>query len=299
MELGSIIVYFTIMIGIFAILALGLNVQYGFSGLVNFGHVAFFAIGAYTSAIVTTAGAPFIVGIALAGLTSAMMGFLVALPTSKLSVGYWAITTLGVGEVIRLVALNEEWLTKGSFGIEGIPQPLSKLIHISNYPVLYMCIVWMFVGLLYFLMAKLANSPFGRVLKVIREEEDLALAMGKRVFTFKLKAMALGAAFAGISGSLYAHYITYISPSDFTPIVTFIVWAMVIIGGKGNLVGSIIGAIIIVVFFNSTRYLKDFLHMRTETVASLRMVAIGILVILSVLYKPEGLIKEKKKTYDI
>jgi len=299
MEFGSIIVYFTIMIGIFAILALGLNVQYGFSGLVNFGHVAFFAIGAYTSAIVTTAGTPFIVGIILAGLTSAMMGFLVALPTSKLSVGYWAITTLGIGEIIRLVALNEEWLTKGSFGIEGIPQPLSKLIHISNYPVLYLGIVWMFVGLSYFLMAKLANSPFGRVLKVIREEEDLALAMGKPVFIFKLKAMALGASFAGISGSLYAHYITYISPSDFTPIVTFIVWAMVIIGGKGNLVGSIIGAVIIVVFFNSTRYLKDFLPMRAETVASLRMVAIGILVILSVLYKPEGLIKEKKRTYDI
>ena len=157
----------------------------------------------------------------------------------------------------------------------------------------------MFVGISYFLMAKLANSPFGRVLKVIREEEEIALAMGKPVFIFKLKAMALGAMFAGISGSLYAHYITYISPSDFTPIVTFIVWAMVIIGGKGNLMGSIIGAVIIVVFFNSTRYLKDFLHMRAETVASLRMVAIGILVILSILYKQEGLVKEKKKTYDI
>ena len=121
----------------------------------------------------------------------------------------------------------------------------------------------------------------------------------KPVFNFKLKAMTVGAMFAGTSGSLYAHYVTYISPSDFMPLVTFIVWAMVIIGGKGNVLGSIAGSAIIVVFYNSTRFLKDFLPLPPETVASLRMVAIGILMILTVLYRPDGLIREKKNAYDI
>ena len=299
MEVGNIIIYFAIMIGIYSILTLGLNFQYGFSGLVNFGHVAFFAVGAYTSAIVTNAGAPFIVGIILACLMSALVGFLVALPTSKLSVAYWAIATLGIGEVIRLIALNEEWLTKGTLGIGGIPQPLSGVFAVDVYQVFYLCLVWAFVGLSYLTIKTLSDSPYGRVLKAVREEDDLALAMGKPVFNFKLTAMTVGAMFAGMSGSLYAHYITYISPSDFMPLITFIVWAMVIIGGKGNVLGSIAGSAIIVIFYNSTRFLKDLLPLPPETVASLRMVAIGILMILTVLYRPDGLIREKKKVYDI
>lgn len=297
MELGNIIIYFMIMIGIYALLSMGLNFQYGFSGLVNFGHVAFFAVGAYTSALVTLAGAPFLLGLIFAGLAAGITGFLVALPTSKLPVAYWAIATLGIGEVIRLIALNEEWLTQGSFGLQGIPQPMGDFIDTEIYPVFYMCIVWACVGFAYLIIHTLVESPFGRILKTIREEDDLALALGKRVFIFKLKAMALGAVFAGTAGSLYAHYITFISPEDFMPIVTFIVWAMVIIGGRGNILGSVAGAAIIVAFYNSTRFLKDLLLLQAETVASMRMIAIGLLLILAILYRPDGLVKEKKKSY--
>jgi branched-chain amino acid transport system permease protein len=291
--------YFATMMGIYGILTLSLNFHYGLSGLVNFGHVGFFAVGAYTSAMVTMMGVPFLVGVVLGGIAGGLLGFLVALPTSKLSVHYWAITTLGIGEIIRLVALNEEWLTRGSFGLIGIPQPLVSVFPAGLYPVFYLAVVVAFLGITYFTIRKLANSPFGRVLKAIREEDDLALAMGKPVFHFKVKAMAVGAGFAGVAGALFAHYITYISPLDFMPIVTFIVWAMVIVGGKGNEVGSVVGAVVVVVFYNSTRFLKDYLPLSGQTVASLRMVAIGILIILVVLFMRGGLIKERKKVYKI
>lgn len=287
------------MTGIYAILALSLNFHYGFSGLVNFGVVGFFAIGAYTSALVTNAGIPFLVGILLSGVAGALLGLVVALPTSKVSVQYWAITTLGVGEIVRLVVTNEEWLTNGSFGIAGIIQPLSSVIPGKLYPLSYMGIVLIFLCSSLFLIKKLSNSPFGRNLKVIREDDELPLALGKSVFYLRVRAMAIGAMIAGIAGSLYAHYITFISPIDFMPTVTFIIWGMVIVGGKGNVMGSVVGAVIIVLFYNSTRYVKDYLPISSATAASLRMVVIGMLMILVVLYKPKGLLKERKKTYRI
>ena len=184
-----------------------------------------------------------------------------------------------------------------SFGIEGIPRPCEGLWGDAYYSLFYLFFVWFFVGLAYVVIRRLSNSPFGHILKAVREDDDLPLAMGKPVFKAKLKTMALGSAFAGIAGALYAYYITYISPSDFMPLVTFLVWAMVIIGGRGNILGSLAGAAIIVAFYNSTRYLKDIWDVPAETLASLRMVAIGILIILTVLYKPDGFLKEKKKTY--
>jgi ABC-type branched-subunit amino acid transport system permease subunit len=265
--------------------------------LVNFGLVAFFATGAYTGALLAVRGVSFLWGILASGLASALLGFFVALPTSKLSVSYWAIATLGIGEVVRLFLLNEEWLTKGSFGIEGIPRPWEGFWGDPYYPFFYLFFVWFFVGIAYTLIRRLSNSPFGRILKAVREEDDLALAMGKPVFIAKLKTMALGAALTGVAGALYAYYITYISPSDFMPLVTFLVWAMVIIGGRGNILGSVAGSAIVVAFYNSTRYMKDIWEIPAETLASLRMVAIGILIILTVLYKPDGILKEKKKIY--
>lgn len=297
MGILDILVYFATMIGIYSILTLSLNLQYGFGGLVNFGLVAFFATGAYTGALLAVKGVFCLWGIMAAGIASALLGFIVALPTSKLSVSYWAIATLGIGEVVRLFLLNEEWLTKGSFGIEGIPRPWEDLWGGAYYSFFYMFFVWVFVGLAFMLVWRLSNTPFGRILKAIREEDDLALAMGKPAFIAKLKTMALGAALSGIAGALYAYYITYISPSDFMPLVTFLVWGMVIIGGRGRILGSLVGTAIVVAFYNSTRYLKDIWDIPPETLASLRMVAIGLLIILAVLYKPDGLLKEKKKRY--
>lgn len=298
MELINIFIYFGTMAGLYAILALTLNFHYGLSGLVNFGHVGFFAVGAYAAAILSTAGMPAWLGFIIAILAAGATGYLVSLPTRKLSVHYWAIMTIAISEVIRLIALNEEWLTRGSFGIDSIPQPMAAVLPTQSYPAFYLIFVWCFVALTFYLLDLLASSPFGRVLKAIREEDDLALALGKPVFRFKVKAMTIGAALAGLAGALYAHYVTYISPIDFMPLITFLIWVMVILGGKGNLWGSVLGGAIIVVFFNSTRYVKDFLPFEAQTVSSLRMVIIGLLIMLVVLYRPQGLLPEKKKEFD-
>lgn len=298
MELINTFIYFGTMAGLFAILALTLNFHYGFSGLVNFGHVGFFAVGAYAAAILSKAGAPTWLGFLVAILAAGATGYLVSLPTRKLSVHYWAIITIAISELIRLVALNEGWLTGGSFGIDSIPQPLAAVIPTQLYPAFYLLFVWCFVALTFYLLHLLVSSPFGRVLKALREEDDLALALGKPVSRFKVKAMTIGAALAGLAGALYAYYITYISPLDFMPLITFLAWVMVMLGGKGNLWGSVLGGWIIVIFFNSTRYVKDFLPFQDQTVASLRMVIIGLLIMLVVLYRPQGLLPEKKKEFE-
>lgn len=294
MELAAILIYFGTMIAIYAILAQSLNFQYGFAGLINFGQVGFFAVGAYATGILTTGGYPIWLGFVAAALISALVGFLVSLPTQKLSVHYWAITTIAIGEIIRLIALNEEWLTRGSFGLLNIPQPLHGQVPGEYYPLFYMLFCWAFLAGILIVIRLLVNSPYGGVLKMIREDENLALSFGKPVFRFRVSAMTLGAGMAGIAGALYAHYVTYISPEDFMPLVTFVVWVMVIVGGRANQAGVIFGTILIVIFYNSTRFLKDVLPLDTQTLASLRMVAIGALIMVTIVKKPDGLIPEKK-----
>lgn len=291
--------YFAVMIGIYAILAIGLNFQYGFSGLINFGHVGFFAIGAYSSVLLAQIGLPIPLSLLAGVVAGGFFGYLVALPTQKLSVHYWAITTIGIADIIRLVALNEEWLTEGSFGITDIRQPLADIIPVEVYTIFYAALVLGAVLVCYFIMRYISDSPFGRILKAIREDEDLPLALGKNAFTVKVKVMIIGASLAGLAGGLYAHFVTYISPLDFLPIVTFIVWAMIIVGGKGNLVGSIVGAAIIMVFFDSTRFLKDLVGIDPQAIASLRMIIIGLLIMLFVVYRPDGIINEKKKEIEV
>jgi ABC-type branched-subunit amino acid transport system permease subunit len=288
------------MMGIYAILALSLNFHYGYAGLINFGHVAFFITGAYASALITKSGSPFIIGIIIAGISSGILGFLIALPTSKLSVHYWAICTMAIAEIIRIFINNEEWLTGGSFGLPGIPQPFSSFIPVSYYPFFYLVVLVIpIVAFTYFILNLLINSPFGFVLKAIREGDDLPLAMGKNVYNFRVTTMGIGAFFAGIAGALYAHYICYLNPLDFTPVVTFLVWSMIIVGGKGNNNGAIVGAIVIIAFYNSTRFLKDYLNINADILASFRMVAIGMLIILTLLFKREGLLKEKKYIFKL
>ena len=296
--------YLSIMTGIYGILSLSLNLQYGFTGLANFGHVAFFCLGAYTSTIlVVLVKGPFILGL-LGGMVAAgLFGFLISIPTANLKEDYWAIATLAAAEIVRLFFLNEDWIFGrgpyhgGAFGIGGIPRPLQSWFSATTYPFFYLCIVILCLVLTYFTVRFLTNSPFGRVLKAMREGDDLPLAMGKDVSKFRMKAMALGGAMGGLAGSLVAHFWSFIDPYQFMPIETFVVWAMVVVGGKGNNIGALVGAVIIQFFYISTLFLKDFIPIDAQVLASLRMVVIGVLIVLIMLFMKEGLIKEKKRVY--
>ena len=284
-------------IGIYAIMALALNLQYGFSGLLNFGLVAFFAIGAYASAILSVNGVPILISIILAVLVSTLAGALIAIPTMKLSVHYWAIVTISIAELVRVIIQNEEWATGGTFGLGDIPQPLVTLIPQGWYSTFFFLLTLVILLACYLICRTLVNSPYGRVLKVIREDEEYAESLGKDVPSFKLRTMAVGAALTGLAGALYAHFTTYLNPAAFEPIVTFIIWAAVIMGGKGNLKGGILGAVIIVLLYNSTRFVGDYIDLSAATIASIRLALIGLLITAIVLVRPNGIMPERKKVF--
>ncbi|MBL7203763.1 MAG: branched-chain amino acid ABC transporter permease [Desulfobacteraceae bacterium] len=299
MTVINFLIYLLTMIGIYSLLAMSLNFQVGFTGLINFGQVAFFCIGAYTSSLlVIKAGAPIVVGF-LAGMAlSGFLGYIMSIPTKSLKSDYWAIATLASGEVVRLVALNEEWLTAGPFGVMSIPQPLAALFSKDIYPLFYLLFVIACIAIVYLFLTLLTNSPFGRDIKAIRDEEELCLSLGKDTQKLKLQAMVVAGIVAGLAGALFAFYIRYISPENFRPIETFLMWAMIIVGGRGNHFGAILGAVVIQLFNVSTRFIGNYVPFGPDVMASLRMIIIGVLIILFILYRPEGLIKERKKVYD-
>jgi ABC-type branched-subunit amino acid transport system permease subunit len=304
MGLVNFLVYLAIMMGIYAILSLSLNLQYGFTGLANFGHVAFFCLGAYTSTIlVLVFETPFIIGLLAAMVVAGLFGYVISIPTANLKEDYWAIATLAAAEIVRIFFLNEDWVVGGgpyqggSFGVGGIPQPLRSLFSAYTYPFFYLTVVLVCLLVTYLIINTLTRSPFGRVIKSIRSSDNLPQVLGKDVRAFRMKVMAIGGSFGGLAGCLWAHYHGFISPDQFLPLETFIVWAMVIVGGKANNKGALIGAVIIMVFYNSTRFLKDYIPIEEVTLASLRMVAIGVLIVVAMIFMKEGLIKEKKTIY--
>ena len=300
------VTHLAIMTEIYAILSLTLNFQFGLTGLANFGHVAFFMLGAYTSTILLlVAHCSFPVALAGAIVACGIFGFLISIPTSHLKSDYWAISTLAVAEILRKFFYNEKWIVGGGYyrggahGIGGIPAPLENYLPPGIYPYFYLVLVSFFLISIYLILERLIQSPFGRVLKAIREDEVLSEALGKDVAIFKMRAMAISGALAGTAGSLYASYIGFIGPDQFMPLVTFVVWAMIVVGGTGNNCGALLGAVIIQAFYSSTRYFKDFIPIEADRLASIRMVIIGVLIILMILFMKEGLVKEKKKTYKL
>ncbi len=296
------LIYLVTMIGIYGILSLSLNFQYGLTGLSNFGHVVFFMLGAYISAILTLiVDLPFLVGLLGAMAAAGLFGFLISIPTAHLKEDYWAIATLAAAEIVRLIFLNQSLMGPyhgASFGIGGIPQPLRPLFSIHTYPLFYLGLVLLFLGLTYLILNWLSSVPFGRVLKAIREGDELPEALGKDTARFKMKVMTIGGVFGGIAGSLYAHFTTFIDPFAFQVIVTFIIWAMVVVGGKGNYLGALVGTVVVQAFYSSTRFLKDYLPIDPQLIASLRMVFIGTLIVLAMLFMKQGLVKERKRSYE-
>ncbi len=281
-----------IYICIFAILALSLNLEAGFTGLMNFGKVAFFAIGAYSSAILTTAGYGFLTGLLVGIIIASIFAVIVSAPTVKLKEDYLAIATIAFGEILRLFLLNEVWLTNGPIGIRGIPQPLFD-IFAENYQLFYLFLALSFLAIAYIVSYFITNSQFGRILKSIREDETVALILGKNTFIYKIKIFVVASILASIAGSLFAHYITFVSPDMFMPTVTFAVWTMMIIGGIGNNLGVLLGVAVVQIIERATRFIKDVVELPVEDY-NLRMIIIGMLLILFLIFKPQGLIKEKK-----
>jgi branched-chain amino acid transport system permease protein len=277
-----------------ALMALGVNVVWGFAGMVNLGLVGFFAVGAYTSALLTgKAGFAIAGGMAAATVVAALVGAIVALVTVRLRGDYLAIVTLGFAETIRIVASNAIWLTNGTDGLSGIPGPGRGLLSPEMFNVVYLAIVGAIVAVAYIVNERLRASPFGRVLRAIRDDEQVAAVAGKHVTRFKVKAFAIGSAALGLAGALYAHYTSYIAPDIFVPLLTLYIKLALLAGGLGNNRGAIVGAFAVVFLLESTRFVIPYVPGITPVQgAAIREFLIATFLLVMLRYKPSGLLPE-------
>lgn len=265
--------------GIYIILALGLNVVVGFAGLLNLGFVAFYAIGAYTYALLNTrfgfdfwSALPFSIGLTTAA------GFLLAIPALRLRGDYLAIVTLGFGEMVRLILNNWDSVTRGPNGISGISPPTIMTISLDKLSYYYYLVLF-FVILAVFVTNRVYSSKIGRAWVAIREDETASSAMGINTTLYKLYAFAFGAFWAGLAGNLFAAKMQFVSPESFTFMESILILCMVILGGLGSIPGVILGAIILVLLPEVLREVQLY-----------RMLALGGGLVLMMIFRPQGLL---------
>lgn len=280
------LLHILIISGIYIILTLSLNLIVGYTGLAALGHIAFACVGAYASSLLALnyGISPWIGLIIGAGLAS-LLGLIIGFPSIRLKGDYLALTTFGFGVIVYSISKNWVSLTRGPMGLPGIPN--FSFFGLELQPVwAYLLLVLAFVLISAFVITRIADSPFGRVLKSIREDEVASLSIGKNVNRYKLIVFVVGAFFAGIAGSLYAHYITFIDPSSFTVMESIAVLLMVVFGGMGSIQGSFIGALVLVIFPEMLR----FLGMPSSVAAPLRQMIYGLLLVVLMLKRPQGIV---------
>ena len=281
-------------VGIFVLLALGLNVVVGLAGLLDLGYVAFYAVGAYTTALLgTKAGWSTWEAIPVAVLVAMLSGVILGGPTLRLRGDYLAIVTLGFGEIVRIVANNSEF-TNGPRGVTSIPHPppgppgwdlgpLHVEFFLGPLPYYYLVLIACVVAV--FLIRRLTDSRVGRAWIAIREDEDAAEAMGVPTFTMKLWAFAIGASTGGLAGSLYASRVGFINPDNFVLLISILVLAAVVLGGMGSTPGVVLGAFVVAFL---PEYFRDF--------QKYRVLVFGAALVLIMIVRPEGLLPNRRRT---
>jgi len=284
------LIHILIITGIYIILTLSLNLIVGYTGLAALGHIAFACIGAYMSSLLALSfGISPWIGLLIGAILASILGVIIGFPSLRLKGDYFALATFGLGIIVYSIAKNWVSLTRGPMGLPAIPQ-----FSIFGYKISsvwsYLLLVSIFVAITYLVIRNITNSPFGRILKGIREDEIATLAMGKNVNKYKIIVFVVGAFFAGIAGSLYAHYITFIDPSSFTVMESIAVLLMVVFGGMASLGGSFVGAAILVIFPEFLR----FLGMPSSIAAPLRQMIYGLLLVVLMIWRPQGLMGKFK-----
>ncbi|MDB9311246.1 branched-chain amino acid ABC transporter permease [Aphanizomenon sp. CS-733/32] len=368
------LIFLAISTATFALFGLGLNLQWGFTGLINFGHIAFMTLGAYTTVLLSLKGVPLLPSAGIGSIVAAMLGLVIGFATLRLREDYLSIVTIGTGELIRLIVNNQDlpvgntWIS-GSFGVQSYVIPLSTTpnlffrwmmigvltlltgitlfslwrwlrtaqISASNNPVrnsslkqeftsrlivgialgllavaiyisgvigLYnynpkaglMLFILLILAFVFWRLEILVRSPWGRVLKSIREDEEVPKALGKNVFSYKLQSLMLGGAIAGIAGAFFAWQLGAIYPDNFQPQLTFDAWIMVILGGSGNNLGTILGAVIFFTYDAITReFLPKIVPLDVERIGAFRIMFIGLLLMVLMIWRPQGILGKKEE----
>lgn len=291
--------------GVYTIFALGLQLQYGYTGLLNFGHVGFMAIGAYTMAILSIeASWPLWASAPVAIVVSMAFGLLVGLPTLRLRSDYLAITTIAFSEIIRLTILNWQSVTRGPQGIfgawrdyTGFASSISDRVGFLNGDRVLFILVWVTAGVLALVLRRLLRSPWGRVLRAIREDEDAAAALGKNPLRYKLQVMAIGSGIAAIAGFMFSFQFLFISPDSFEPLFTFFGWVIILLGGTAKLAGVPVGAILFAVIFAGTRFFGfwPLSLLSSSQRGAMRLIIIGVILIALMAFRPQGIFGKREE----
>lgn len=368
------LIFLAISTALFALFALGLNLQWGFTGLINFGHIAFMTLGAYTTVLLSLKGVPLLISAVAGAIVAALLGLIIGFATLRLREDYLGIVTIGTGELIRLVVNNQDlpvgdtWIS-GAFGVQSYPIPLSTepnlfvrflmiglltllaavtfftlwrwirttqisrttdlgkkitskqefisrlgvgivlaalaaAIYISGVIGLYnynpkaglMLVLLLVLAFVYWRLEILVRSPWGRILKAIREDEEIPKALGKNVFWYKLQSLMLGGAIAGIAGAFFAWQLGAIYPDNFQPQITFDTWIMVILGGSGNNIGTILGAVIFFTYDALTReVLPRIVPLDEARLGAFRIMVIGLILMVLMIWRPQGILGKKEE----
>ena len=368
------LIFLAISTATFALFVLGLNLQWGFTGLINFGHIAFMTLGAYTMVLLSLKGVSLLLSAIIGAIVAASLGLVIGFATLRLREDYLSIVTIGTGELIRLIVNNQElpvgntWIS-GSFGVQSYVIPLSSTpnlffriimivvlniltgitlfslwrwvqtaqisasnnivrnsslkqefisrlivgialgllagaIYISGVIGLYnynpkaglMLLVLLILAFVFWRLEILVRSPWGRVLKSIREDEEIPKALGKNVFSYKLQSLMLGGAIAGIAGAFFAWQLAAIYPDNFQPQLTFDAWIMVILGGSGNNLGTILGAVMFFAYDALTReFLPKIVPLDVERIGAFRIMFIGLLLMVLMIWRPQGILGKKEE----
>lgn len=282
------LLHILILIGIYTILAVSLNLLVGFTGILSIAHAAFYGIGAYVAALMALRlETPFLLNIFLAMIAAGVFGAIVGIPSLRLREDYFVIATFAFQIIIFSILNNLVDFTGGPLGLPGIPQPNIFGYEISTH-LEFLILVIILAGFTYWISNRVVKSPFGRLLKAIREDEVFTQAAGRNVASAKVKVFVISASLASISGVIYATYITYIDPTSFTVMESIFIISIVIIGGAGNLKGSILGA----AFLVALPELLRFVGLPNSVAANVRQILYGALLVIMMMWRPQGFLGE-------
>jgi branched-chain amino acid transport system permease protein len=295
-----------ILAGIYTLFTLGLQLNVGFTGIVNFGQAGFMAVGAYAMAIlVVKTGWSFWLALPAAVLIAMAFGLLVGLPSLRLRADYFAIATIAAAEIVRYAAQNARGLTGGNQGLLGFDDTWNNLSNTingwlenagwSNPEILFplLIVVWIVAGIATVALHFMQRSPWGRVLRAIREDEDAARALGKNTLAYKLQSLAIAAMLGALAGFFLALDLAYLHPTEFNPLFTFIGYGVLVLGGLANYWGVAIGSIIMWTILEGSRFVK--LPLSTEHIAAARFILVGVVLILLMAFRPQGIFGKREE----
>lgn len=327
MDIVGFLVSWITLFSIYSILSISLNLEIGYTGISNFGKAAFYGIGAFVAAVfsllifLTLNGLNyplysletiismgtlsqqnpalnilvFLLTMALAFVISGIAGYLISYPTLRVGPAFLGITVLSFGELLRIFLRNFQ-PTGGTYGLAGIPHPFAFIQDPTIKDFMFMLVALFILIVIYLFSERIVNSPYGRLMKSIREDEVASLCLGKDVPKIKAQVLFIGSGMAGVAGALLAYYMGSINPDIFVPSLTFEVWAMVIFGGSANNKGALLGAGVIT-FLNRASVVLNFMFQNLPIdINYIRWMLVGLLIVATLLFKPEGVIPEDTKS---